>query len=139
MLLQAEVRVYSLWQRPLSQAVEEAPDHRLIEALKVGADALELLGLIPSVESGTYFELHQQYFDSGTRVDATLLGNLRETLRQLSVALPDEVARALILQVVFISYLEDRGIIDATDFQSATGLNRPARSSWICLSTAIPN
>jgi hypothetical protein len=126
--LPAEVRVYSLWQRPVSQAVEESPDHRLIEALQVGADALELLGLIPSVESGTYFELHQQHFDPGTRVDATLLGNLRETLRRLSVALPDEVARALILQVVFISYLEDRGIIDATDFQSATGRNRPARS-----------
>ena len=94
----------------------------------MGAHALELLGLIPSVESGAYFELHQHHFDSATRVDATLLGNLRETLRQLSAALRDDVARALVLQVVFISYLEDRGIIDAADFQAAAGRNRPARS-----------
>ncbi|MBL8228812.1 MAG: N-6 DNA methylase [Bryobacterales bacterium] len=126
--LPAEVRVYSLWQRPVSQSVEESSDHRLIESLKVGADALELLRLIPAVESGTYFERHPQRFDSTTRVDATLLGNLRETLRQLSVALPEDAARTLLLQVVFVSYLEDRGIIDATDFQAAAGRGRPAQS-----------
>ena len=39
--LPAEVRVYSLWQRPVSQPLAESPDHRLIGALKVGADALD--------------------------------------------------------------------------------------------------
>lgn len=136
--LPTEVRVYSLWQRPTSQTLGESPDHRLIETLRVGADALELLGLIPSVESGIFFELHQEYFDSGTRVDATLLGNLRATLSQLLVTLPDGVARALILQVVFISYLEDRGIIDAADFQAATGRNRPVRSFVDLLSYRDP-
>ncbi len=126
--LLTEVRVYSLWQRPVSQAVGESLDHRLIETLNLGADALELLALIPAVESGTFFELHQQHFDAGTRVDSTLLANLRTTLGQLSDTLPSEVARALILQIVFISYLEDRGIIDAADFQAAVGRNYSADS-----------
>lgn len=84
--LRFEVRVYSLWQRPISPTVElpEIHDQRLVQTLDLAADALELFKLIPSVESGQYFEEHDQKFDPAARIDATLLSNLQETHRKLT-------------------------------------------------------
>lgn len=117
-----EVQVYSLWQRPISPNVPlpAISDQRLVETLDLAADALEIFQLVPSVESGQYFEKHHQSFDPATRIDATLLSNLQETHRKLTRRnLTPATARQLILQIIFIAYLEDRGIIDPEYFQDA--------------------
>ena len=122
--LRFEVRVYSLWQLPISPTIElpESRDRRLVQMLKLAADALEIFKLIPSVESGHYFEEYAQSFDPTARIDATLLSNLQETYRKLTgrnLNLTPATARQLILQIIFIAYLEDRGIINLEDFQTA--------------------
>jgi hypothetical protein len=120
--LPTEVRVYSLWQRPVVQGTQSAPgeDRRLVETLDLARQALEVRGLVPAVESGQYVERHREHFDPDARIDSTLLSNLRQTLLQLR-GVPDGVARALILQIVFIAYLEDRGHIEKEDYQKGVG------------------
>jgi hypothetical protein len=123
--LPTEVLVYSLWEKPLTHAdTLSRRDRRLVETLSMAADAMRLRALVPEVESGNYFHEHQKHFDPRTRIDAMLLANLRETRKRLVVdeKLPDDFARVLILQVIFIGYLEDRGIIDREDFQAAVGI-----------------
>jgi Eco57I restriction-modification methylase len=121
--LPAEVRVYSLWQRPVPAGTEipADQDRRLVEILELARQALQIRSLVPALESGQYVEQHRGHFDPKARIDATLLSNLRETLLQLQ-GLPDDAARALILQIVFIAYLEDRGHIEEEDFHNAVGL-----------------
>ena len=124
--LRLEVQVYSLWQIPISPTVElpEIRDQRLVQTLNLVADALKIFKLIPSVESGDYFEEYYKSFDREARIDATLLSNLQETHRKLTRRnLTPATARQLILQIIFIAYLEDRGIIDPEYFQAA--LNMP--------------
>jgi len=125
--LPTQVLVYSLWQRPLTPADDSQDrDRRLIEILELASEAMRLRArqLVPEVESGHYFQQNQPSFDRSTRIDARLLANLRQTRKRLVVdeKLPDDIARVLILQVIFIAYLEDRGIIDGEDFQAAVGL-----------------
>lgn len=122
MHLPMEVRVYSLWQRPVRPGVDLPADRdwRLIQALNLVADILQIRKLVASVESGHYFEEHQAHFDRAARIDATLLSNLKETQRNLTLhELDATAARGLIRQVIFIAYLEDRGIIDREYFQAA--------------------
>lgn len=124
--LPTEVRVYSLWQRPLVNGVNPIQrDSRLVETLTLASDLMRARAqqLIPEVESGQYFQRHQDKFDRDTRIDAALLRNLRDTRKRLiQRGLPDDIASTLILQIIFIAYLEDRGIIDPEDFQTAIGL-----------------
>jgi hypothetical protein len=120
--LRQEVRVYSLWQRPLPPSAPTDRDRRLVEVFNLASEALRVRQLVPAIESGAYFEAHAERFDREARVDATLLSNLKETRERLvSKELPDEIARTLILQTIFIAYLEDRGIIDAQDYDVAIG------------------
>jgi hypothetical protein len=120
--LPTEVRVYSLWQRPVLPGAQTGPgeDRRLVETLDLVRQALEVRNLVPAVESGQYVERHREHFDPDARIDSTLLSNLRETLLQLR-GVPDGAARALILQIVFIAYLEDRGHIERADYQTGVG------------------
>ncbi len=117
--LPAEVRVYSLWQQPVPPGTQFGPDQdrRLVETLELARQALQIRTLVPALESGQYVEQHRHHFDPKVRIDATLLSNLRETFLQLK-GLPDDAARALILQIVFIAYLEDRGHIEKEDYQN---------------------
>jgi len=121
--LPMEVQIYSLWQKPgTTNAGPIERDRRLIQTLQLASDATHLQRLVPSVESGEYFEEHQDRFDPDARVDRALLNNLREARdRLLEEKVPDDVARTLILQVIFIAFLEDRGIIDSDDFEAALG------------------
>ncbi len=112
------IRVYSLWRRPV--AIEghsiRGRDKRLIEVLDLATEALSVLSarqLISSVESGQYFEEHSQAFDRRTRIDTTLLANLRITQQDLvRQGLSADASRALLLQTIFIAYLEDRAIVE---------------------------
>jgi len=122
-ILPKEVRVYSLLQTPKSQDAEEPlddRDKRLIKSFSLAADAIELSHLITGVESGRYFQENKNNFDQKKKVDAELLSNLKETQSRL-IGLSPETAQALLLQIAFIAYLEDRKIIDHEYFELAVG------------------
>ena len=137
LLLVAEknaIRVYSLWRRPVEREGQrpERGDKRLIEVLELSSEALSVLSgarLIGGIESGQYFEDHEDAFDRRSRIDATLLDNLRITHKNLvKLGLAADASRALLLQTIFIAYLEDRGIIDADYY--AAGLPGEKVNSW---------
>lgn len=117
-VVHSAIRVYSLWRRPVATEGHSirGRDKRLIEVLNLTTEALSILSarqLIASVESGQYFEEHRQAFDRRTRIDTTLLANLRITQQDLvAQGLSADAARALLLQTIFIAYLEDRAIIE---------------------------
>ena len=122
-ILPEEVRAYSLLQTPKPGDVDETDgsrDKRLIRSFNLAADAIELSHLITGVESGRYFQENKSNFDQKKKVDAELLSNLRETERRL-IGLSSEMAQALLLQITFIAYLEDRSIIDQEYFKQAVG------------------
>ncbi len=122
-ILPEEVRAYSLLQTPKSKGAEETDDDRdkrLIKSFSLAADAIEISHLITSIESGRYFQENKSNFDQKKKVDAELLSNLQETERRL-IGLSPENAQALLLQIAFIAYLEDRDIIDQEYFEQAVG------------------
>lgn len=123
-VLPSEIRAYSLAQTPLQNEYTkdgQNQDSRLVKTFDLIADAIEVSHLIAGVESGRFFTAeNKEYFDEKKRVDSVLLRNLRETENSLrNSGLPTESAQALLIQVTFISYLEDRKIIDANYFQEA--------------------
>ena|GEM_PF-426003 len=69
------------------------------------------------IQSGDIRERHPDWFRQEERVDRKLLANLRETVRRLTDRLPKgaalsrDHAQYLVGQVLFISYLEHRGIV----------------------------
>ncbi len=123
-VLPSEIRAYSLAQTPFQNEYTEtgqSQDSRLVKAFDLIADAMEVSHLIAGIESGRFFTAeNKKYFDEKKRVDAVLLRNLRETENSLTNSgLPTESAQALLIQVTFISYLEDREIIDTDYFFGA--------------------
>lgn len=69
------------------------------------------------IQSGDIRERHPDWFRQEERVDRKLLANLRETVRRLTDTTPKgadlsrDHAQYLVGQVLFISYLEHRGIV----------------------------
>ena len=117
-----EVRIYSLAAVPEGRDSGRLDDDCLIEVLRKVADAAKVRGLIQGMESGRYWQEHDDRFRPEQRVDGTLLRNLKESdsrLRQLGLAA--EAAQALLMQTMFIAYLEDRGIIDESYIKDAAG------------------
>ncbi len=123
-ILPEEVRAYSLLQTPkpedAADETDDIRDKRLIRSFNLAADAIEISHLITGIESGRYFQENRSNFDQKKKVDAELLSNLRETERRL-IGLSPEAAQALLLQIAFIAYLEDRDIIDHEYFEQAIG------------------
>jgi type I restriction-modification system DNA methylase subunit len=122
--LQNVVHIYSLWQKPVPPGWDEPAerDMRLVETLDLASQAFGIRNLVPEVESGQYFGQHRDRFDRHSRIDEALLRNLKITRdRLIGRRVEPNAARALILQIIFIAYLEDRGIIDSEDFQAAAG------------------
>ena len=135
-ILPEELRAYSLFQTPEPEDADETDDSRdkrLIRSFNLVADAIELSHLVTGVESGRYFQENKNIFDQKKKVDAELLSNLRETERRLK-GLSPEAAQALLLQIAFIAYLEDRGIIDHEYFKQAIG-----RKTIGCLKDLLNN
>lgn len=124
-MLPNEVRAYSLARKPISAGGvlhDDKSDDRLIDCLNLTKDALEISHLITGVESGRFFQKHKEYFVQNEKIDALLLSNLRATEKELTSSplnLLSESAQALLLQITFIAYLEDREIIDPDYFQEA--------------------
>ena len=115
------VRVFSLAKAPGAADDSQFEDRCLIEALDAGAATLNLSGYISGAESGRLWNERSDYFNSKERIDYVLLNNLtvahdllvRDTLS------PTE-AQAILIQTMFIAYLEDRKITGSDYFESAT-------------------
>lgn len=114
-------RAFSLARKPYV-GLEEEFDHRcLIRTLHATADALALKNLVYGAESGRLWSDNSYYFRQKERIDQVLLGNLSESHRLLRDAnLSSDAAEALLIQTMFIAYLEDRGITDSEHFLDAS-------------------
>ncbi|MCY4303202.1 MAG: N-6 DNA methylase, partial [Aestuariivita sp.] len=116
------VRVFSLARIPPQSIGESAFDKRcLVQKLEVVADALELKNIIYGVQSGRLWKEHDKLFKFEERIDQILLDNLSAAHKQLcDVDLPKDEAKTLLIQTMFIAYLEDRGIIGKEYFRKAS-------------------
>lgn len=113
---------YSLVQRPfIRQEGGSAHDSRLIATLSLLTDALKLRELIDSTESGRFWYENDSFFDPAQRVDSVLLDNLLHAFRDIRDDLGSDAAQALLMQTMFIAYLEDRGIVTPDVFQETSG------------------
>ena len=118
-----KLTAYSLVQRPLRRREESAPqqDPRLITTLSLLADALKLRELIGSTESGRFWYENDRFFDPTQRVDSVLLDNLLNAFREINEDLGSDGAQALLMQTMFIAYLEDRRIVTSEVFKETCG------------------
>ena len=126
-ILPDEIHAYSLVQKPVSEdhPDQTLKDHRHIDTFNLLADALKVSQFITGIESGRYFQENRERFNEKNRIDSVLLSNLRAAERLLAEkGLSSEAAQALLLQITFIAYLEDRKIIDADYFKRAIGSNK---------------
>ncbi len=115
-----ELAAYSLVRRPFQREDKLRRDPRLIMTLSLVSDALKLRELIASAESGRFWFDNDTYFDPKDRVDSVLLSNLLEAFRGMRDDLGNEAAQALLMQTMFIAYLEDRKIIKEVVFRKAS-------------------
>jgi hypothetical protein len=115
------VRVFTLAR--ISRDGEKRDFHNrcLVRTLDLVDDAFTLRNLVYATESGRYWEDNRDYFDPRERVDRVLLDNLTASHRLLRGAglSPDE-AQALLVQAMFVAYLEDREIIGVDYFGEAS-------------------
>jgi hypothetical protein len=116
-----ELTAYSLVRRPFERDGHVGTDPRVIMTLSLISDALGLRELIGSAESGRFWFEHDDYFDPGDRVDSVLLSNLLQAFRDMRDELGNDPAQALLMQTMFIAYLEDREIIKGEVFRRASG------------------
>ena len=93
----------------------------LVRALDVAADALAAKDFIYGAESGRLWEQHDSFFRVTERIDRVLLKNLTASCMALCKDdLPRDAAQALLIQTMFIAYLEDRQIIRSEVFEDAS-------------------
>ena len=115
-----ELTAYSLVQRPLRRDESRGKDPRLVKTLSLLDDALALRELLDSAESGRFWFENDDYFNPDNRVDSVLLANLLTAFRSLKDELGTDAAQALLMQTMFVAYLEDRQIIGEAVFRAAS-------------------
>lgn len=115
------LRAYSLGRTPFREGGDAFDQRCLIDTLEATADALRFRNLLYGSESGRLWKEHADYFRPRERIDQVLLDNLNETHKLLCRrGLATDAAQALLIQGMFIAYLEDRAIIKAEYFQQAS-------------------
>ena len=115
------LHVYSLSQLPIDSDTEKQTTDRLVTTFSLVQDAIELKDLVLGVESGRFIAANEEQFDPKNRVDQVLLSNLEVTVKRLvDQGMKIEPAQTLLMQVMFIAYLEDKGIINSEYFEKAT-------------------
>lgn len=119
-LREDELVAYSLVQRPFQREEGQKKDPRLVKTLSLISDAVALRGLIDSTESGRFWFENDEFFEPDDRVDSVLLSNLLEAFRDLRQDLGGDGAQALLMQTMFIAYLEDRQVIKEDVFQTSS-------------------
>ncbi|MEI8395025.1 MAG: N-6 DNA methylase [Rhodospirillaceae bacterium] len=106
------LRAFSLARTPLSDPGGAFETRCLIDSLTLTAEALRFHNLIYGAESGRLWRDYSDYFQPKERIDQVLLDNLNESHKLLqAAALAPDTAQALLIQAMFIAYLEDRGIV----------------------------
>ena len=116
-----ELVAYSLVKRPFVGQANSANDPRLVMTLSLLKDALKLRELIDSTESGRFWYENDSFFDPAQRVDSVLLDNLLHAFREIKDDLGADGGQALLMQTMFIAYLEDRGIVTPDAFKETSG------------------
>lgn len=115
------LRAFSLARMPQREWGDDFDRRCLVVALDATTHALEVSNLIYGAESGRLWKEHAEYFNSKERIDEVLLGNLNASHQELCKAnLSTDAAQALLIQAMFIAYLEDREIITKEYFEGAT-------------------
>ena len=117
------IRIYSLAGFPDDRESKAFDEHCLVQILDRIQDALEVRNLIHGIESGRYWNREESKgkFNFKKRVDGVLLNNLKETDSRLRrTGLTQDASQALLMQTMFIAYLEDRGIISDAYIEEAT-------------------
>ena len=117
------VRAFSLFQVPHSGDNEDFDDRCLVREFNaVMATLSRLKRFISAAESGRLWEEHAELFRYRNRVDQVLLDNLTASHGRLcEAALSGDAAQALLIQTMFVAYLEDREIIGEECFKRASG------------------
>ena len=115
------VRVFSLAKTPGTGDVEEFERRCLIEAIDASSKVLSLSDYVYGAESGRLWHEKSEYFDPKQRIDSILLENLTVAHELLSDhGLTAEEAQAILIQTMFIAYLEDHGITPPEFFENIT-------------------
>ena len=115
------IRIYSLAGFPANRKSEAFDEHCLVQTLDRVQQALAVRNLIRGIESGRYWRENEGKFNFEKRVDGVLLNNLKEADSQLrKTGLTPDASQALLMQTMFIAYLEDRNIIPDGYIEEAT-------------------
>ena len=115
------LRSFSLSRTPISNPGREFERRCLVETLSATVDALALKDIIYGAESGRFWEEHAEFFKPRERVDQVLFENLTISHNLLcEEGLSSDAAQALLIQTMFIAYLEDRQMIREDYFETAS-------------------
>ncbi|TPI12233.1 N-6 DNA methylase [Mesorhizobium sp. B4-1-3] len=115
------LRAFSLARTPLSDPGNAFETRCLIESLSLTAEALKFQNLIYGAESGRLWKDYGEYFPPKERIDQVLLDNLNASHSLLQAAeLAQDAAQALLIQAMFIAYLEDREILTPAYFAAVS-------------------
>ena len=116
-----EIQVYSGLAYPAREQDEIGGNHRLVQVLDTTAHVLELRRFIQKVETGQIYRDYGQCFSPDRTVDQYLLDNLgkaRDLLYECG-GLKYGTVHALLGRLIFTCYLQDRKIINGSQFVDA--------------------
>ncbi len=114
------IRAFSLARIPYSDA-REFDSRCLVRELDAVSDGLAIKDFIYGAESGRLWEHHAGYFRASERIDQVLLDNISASHAALCEdGLSGDAAQALLIQAMFVAYLEDRQIIGREYFRAAS-------------------
>ena len=116
-----KIRAFSLARMPIEEPGEAFETRCLIEALDLTGEVLRIRGLIDGAESGRLWRDYNSYFPPKERIDQVLLENLKVSHQLLQTdGLSSDAAQALLIQTMFIAYLEDREIATPAYFEAVS-------------------
>lgn len=128
------IRAFSLARTPLEEPGRAFEPRCLIDALDLTAEVMRIRGLIDGAESGRLWRDYGTYFPPKERIDQVLLDNLKVSHKLLQAdGLSSDAAQALLIQAMFIAYLEDREIATPAYFEAVS--NNRVRSFSELLAT----
>ncbi|NET56002.1 MAG: N-6 DNA methylase [Symploca sp. SIO2E6] len=118
-----KVLLYNCYSKPTEED-RNNPEQHLIELFQQTEDGLKKLNQYASrrqIESGAFWRwVKAKQIDRKQRVDAVLVKDLTDTEEILveDKGLKRSIAQSLLIQAIFIAYLQDRGIITPQFLQS---------------------
>lgn len=124
----AQILIYNCYSKPSPSDVENPKRHllRLFRQTEAGLKQLKDFASRFEFVSGNFWQRREaRKINRGERVDSALLVDLEEAEKQLGEAQLDRnVAHALLGRSIFVSYLQDRGILTPKFFQRYFGVQK---------------